>query len=699
MKVQDKDRENESRRQRSFGLRLNLFFFSVFVIFSVIIVRTAMLQFVEGPEMKQEAVNQITRDIPMQPVRGTIFSEDGVPIAYSKPTQTLYATPLKNFSNKEEVGLKNRPEVKKAVNQLLAKFKELNPSGEQPTLEEMLSRDRLDLENIRHYGYTPRKIRSDLTDKEIAYFKENKNEFAGILSLEVVEETTREYDADSVAVQTVGYLSQFKRVRENKNFPLYQDIYSKQKGESDPTMQYSEDEIVGYYGLEQQYQEELRGKNGYKRIEITPQLTAKEGGVQEIVAPSKGNDLWLNINKNVQTATEQAITDQIQTLRTTRPYVSTGFAVAMEVDTGNVVAMASMPDFDPNYYKTGSISTEHYNEIQYLYSNGTIRAKAPDDSRNKAESVVYLGSTIKPLSVLVGLKEGLFGPYDTYYDKGITYLNEYDKFGIKNSGGHFLGSINPRTAIQESSNTFMIDMVGKRLLSKYGSGVIDVWNEHMKEFGLGVRTGVDLPGEQEGTLDFTKTESGSLLTRMAYASFGQQGKYTTMQLAQYTVMLANRGERLKPHIVGKITNPEGEVVKKFGREVMNKAEYPAEYWDLIQKGMNTTLEGTFDDFPYDFARKTGTSTQQIRGEQVDNGVFIAYAPRENPKLAVAVVVPEGGFGSQSAAPIARKIFDAYDYEYGLDGVPKKTLQQTNEDGTPIEGTDAVGTDAADGQNP
>ncbi|NGZ76829.1 peptidoglycan D,D-transpeptidase FtsI family protein [Saccharibacillus alkalitolerans] len=691
MKVQDKDRENEMRRQRGFGLRLNLFFFSVFVIFSVIIVRTAMLQFVEGPELKQEAVSRVTRDIPMQPVRGTIYSADKVPIAYSVPTQTLYATPLKNYSN-DEAGVKNRPELKKAVNELLAKFKELNPSGEQPTLEEMLGKDRLDLENIKHYGYMPRKIKSDLNEAEIAYFKEHKNEFSGIMTLEIVEETKRQYDPDSVAVQTVGYLSKFKSVRENKNFEFYQNIYKSQKTNPNPALQYLEDEIVGYYGLEQEYQKALRGENGYKRIEVTPQSMAKEGGTEEIVAPKKGNDIWMSIDKYVQTETEKAISSQIQTLRATHPYVSTGFAVAMEVDTGNVVAMASMPDFDANYYNTGSISAEHYNEIENLYVNGTIRAKAPDDQRNKAESVVYMGSTIKPLSVLIGLKEGLFGPSTYYFDKGITYLNESDKKGIKNAGGHFLGNINPRTAIEKSSNTFMIEKVGKLLLSKYGSGVIDAWDQHMKEFGLGVPTKVDLPGEQSGTMDYTNDKE-SLLTRMAYASFGQQGKYTTMQLAQYTTMLANRGERLQPHIVKKITDSNGTVVWKAPRTVLNKAEYPDEYWDLIQKGMNTQLEGSFDGFPYDYARKTGTSTQHIRGTDIDNGVFVAFAPRENPKLAVAVVVPEGGFGSQSAAPIARKIFDAYDYQYGLDGVPKKSLPQTNPDGTPIEGAEA----AADGQ--
>ncbi|MGV2644691.1 penicillin-binding protein 2, partial [Clostridium perfringens] len=122
-------------------------------------------------------------------------------------------------------------------------------------------------------------------------------------------------------------------------------------------------------------------------------------------------------------------------------------------------------------------------------------------------------------------------------------------------------------------------------------------------------------------------------------------------------------------------------VKEFGREILNEVEFPKAYWQTVTRGMNTQGLAAFEDFKYDFARKTGTSEQEAKvngtWKKIDNGVFIAFAPRDNPKLAVAVVVPEGGFGSQSAAPIARKIFDAYDEVYGLDGTPhpKKTEEQ------------------------
>lgn len=196
----------------------------------------------------------------------------------------------------------------------------------------------------------------------------------------------------------------------------------------------------------------------------------------------------------------------------------------------------------------------------------------------------------------------------------------------------------------------------------------------MKEFGLGVATGVDLPNEFRGRIEY-RQEGQTALSSLAFASFGQQGKYTTMQLAQYASMLANKGKRMEPHLVKEIRDSEGNVVKKIEPKVLNEAKFEDSYWSIIHRGMDTNVGTAFNGFPYDYARKTGTSQQMIypgNGQgpiNVDNGVFIAFAPRENPKLAVAVVIPQGGFGASSAAPVARKIFDVYDKYYGLDGTP------------------------------
>ncbi|WP_458463580.1 penicillin-binding transpeptidase domain-containing protein, partial [Paenibacillus sp.] len=171
-----------------------------------------------------------------------------------------------------------------------------------------------------------------------------------------------------------------------------------------------------------------------------------------------------------------------------------------------------------------------------------------------------------------------------------------------------------------------------------------------------------------GRLEYTN-EDESALTRLAFASFGQQAKYTTMQLAQYTTMLANKGKRMEPHLVKEIRDADGNVVKEIKPKVLNEVDFAEAHWNEVHKGMVTKVS-SFDGFPYDYARKTGTSEQGTGPNKKENGVFIAFAPRDNPKLAVAVVVPEGGFGSVSASPIARKIFDAYDEVYGLDGTPK-----------------------------
>lgn len=403
---------------------------------------------------------------------------------------------------------------------------------------------------------------------------------------------------------------------------------------------------------------------------------------EEVIAsvpPVKGNDIWMTINKNIQQKTEQAITDQIRWLHTNsvqgklHPDALTGYAVAMEVDTGNVVAMASMPDYDTNIWTADKLAPAVYDRIKNNYLNGTITDTTSGISGNGLKSIIYLGSTIKPLSVLIGLKEGLFSTTSTYDDTGIAYFGKDDNASVSNSSGHVLGPLDPAKAIQESSNAFMVDMVGDPLYKKYQGKGIEVWDKYMKAFGLGVSTESGLPGEKAGAADYKNTEqAGSVQAALVLASFGQMGKYTALQLAQYTATLANEGERIKPQLVSKITDAEGNIVKEFHREVLNKSSFDSSYWKEIKRGMNTNVK-VFDGFPYDFARKTGTSEMDAYGVVRDNGVFIAYAPREHPKLAVAVIIPEGGFGSNSAAPVARKIFDAYDWEYGLNGVPKKGL--------------------------
>ncbi|MDO7907078.1 penicillin-binding transpeptidase domain-containing protein [Paenibacillus sp. JX-17] len=674
----EQEKDNDLAGRRRFTFRINLFFFSSFIIFTVIIVRLAILQFVEGPQLKQEESSSVTKSVPLPPIRGTIYDASGTAkLAYSTPVQSLYITLTKNYSKQLEDQRKPEqklmPEMQAMAAKLEAAFNKYgNPNAEKLTASQII--DEMDLNYTKSNGFTPRRLKMDLSEQEIAYFMAHKEEFPGV---EVVEENIRHYDPDTVAVQTIGYIRKYKGAR--TSLGKYKNIEAnmvKAGVNQDPGLVYQENEDVGFDGLELQYQDALRGKNGYKTVPVDPRNMPQ--GVESITPPQKGYDIYSTINKNVQVKTEQAIMDQLKWLHTNRvsgqthPNATTGYAVAMEVNTGNVVAMASMPDYDSNVWQSGSVGADDFKQIANVYQNGTIRPFSSGRPGQHPESVLLLGSTIKPLSVLLGLEEGLFTTSTYYHDNGTAYFGRNDSSRVRNSGGHAYGTLDPSAAIRHSSNTFMVDMVGERLYNKYKNMPeqgIDVWDRYMKEFGLGVSTGVDLPNEYLGKLEYTN-KNETALSRLAYASFGQQGKYTTLQLAQYVTMLANHGQRLQPHLVSQIKDDKGNVVQAMKPKVLNEAKFPESYWNEVIKGMATDVEA-FRGFPYDFARKTGTSQQSVGGVLKDNGVFIAFAPRENPKLAVAVVVPEGGFGAWSAGPIARKIFDAYDEEYGLDGVPKK----------------------------
>lgn len=674
----DKRKQDEGDAGSQFNLRINLFFFSTFIIFCVIIVRLAILQFVEGPELTEQETGGRTKNFPLQPIRGSIIDASGTPIAFSKPSNALYVTLLKNYNSQSDKGKKNLPEIKAFAEKMFKVFEEHGAAdAEKMTVEDIL--DELDLDSKKQGGYEPRRIKGDLTDKEVAYFIENKDEFPGV---EIVEENIRYYDKDAVAVQTIGYLQEFKGV---KSVDKYKKIDEQNKDQKDPGLKYTETERVGRDGLELMFQDELRGKNGYMSIPINP-LNMIDG-TPTLVPPEKGNNVHTTIHKEIQQKTEQAIVDQLKWLHTvpfsgkTHPNAKTGYAVAMEVDTGNIVAMASIPDYDPNVWKDG---TDDWDKVMPYYGNGTITPYSSGRSGNNLDSVPLLGSTIKPLSVLMGLNEGLFGVNDYYYDKGYGEFGG-DKSRVRNSQSRVFGSIDPAKAIEHSSNAFMVEWVGKQLFNKYGAKGIDVWDKYMKDFGLGVSTESGLLNEFKGKIEYRNIkQAGSPLAALVFASFGQSGGYTTLQLAQYTTMLANQGARLKPQLASKIEDQNGNVVKEFKREVLNEVKFPQIYWDEVIKGMNTQGLPSFDGFGYDFARKTGTSQQDvyIDGKRIstDNGVFIAFAPREKPKLAVAVIIPEGGFGSYSAAPIARKIFDAYDEVYGLDGTPHPKKVENADEG-------------------
>ncbi|WP_409342183.1 peptidoglycan D,D-transpeptidase FtsI family protein [Paenibacillus sp. MBLB4367] len=668
----------ERQKRNHFSARINMFFFATFVVFSVLIIRLAILQFVEGQELSELENQSTKRTITISPIRGNIYDLKGAPIASTISAQSLFY--------RVEPGQKSEDKIALARN-LEKIFTDLN-GGELilPAADIIKNMDvGIDIDGNKtkdpSYTFLPRRIKSRLTKDELAYFAEHRDELKG---LEITEESTRIYDDDQIAVQLVGYLRPYNVARNQK--ATYLNVYKDKQGE------YLNDEYVGFDGLEFLYQDELRGKNGTKSYPVNAQ--AQIIGQVEITPPEKGHNLHLTIEKSIQEAAEKGIVDQLAYMKSAdaraKQYPAigknavSGYAVAMEVNTGRVVAMASMPDYNSNVW-TGGISTAKLEEIQYRYTNGTIMERLPDIHDNKERgkhptSLVPLGSTIKPLSVLLGLNEGLISVNERYNDPTTFFFGrEGYKVGVSNSDKANYGVLTPSRALEKSSNTFMAEMIGDRLYksSKYppfdkknpdadNGNAIKIWDSYMKKFGLGVKTGSGLPGEYEGDIYYYNSAvKESTQSALIYASFGQQGRYTTLQLAQYASMLANRGKRYKPQFVDKVTTYEGDTVRTLEPELLNQEDIPAAYWNVLEKGMKEVFIQGFDGVSYSVVRKTGTSQQQVAGQTIDNAVFIAYAPADKPKLAVAVVVPEGGFGSWGAAPIARHIFDAYDQAIGL----------------------------------
>ncbi|GIP40747.1 penicillin-binding protein 2 [Paenibacillus sp. J31TS4] len=663
--------KKETQKRRQFSIRINVFFFCIFSLFSILIIRLAFLQFVEGKELAALEKQYSKRDITISPIRGNIFDRNSSPIASTTSTMSVSYRIEPGQTKDQKIALARK---------LADIFAQYGDNAKAPiTAEEIIKKMDVgfDLEGKETksptYTFWPRRIKSGLSKKEIAYMSEHRDE---LLGLEVSEESTRVYDSRNIAVHLVGYLRPYSTASNQKATWL-------QRYKTDETS-YLNDEYVGFDGLELMYQDELRGKNGSRTYPINNKEQIV--GQVEVTPPVKGNNLFLTIQKDVQLAAQQAITDHLSMLRNNPPNnfyalggrAVAGYAVAMEVDTGKVVAMASMPDYDPNVW-TGGIQPDEYAKIENRYTNGTIRERVPDLPKDQIpkhpSSLVPPGSTLKPLTVMVGMAEGILGPYEPYQDNGIYYYGKDNSGRVRNSDNKAYGRLTVSSALEHSSNTFMAAMVGNRLFSMVKNPV-DVWDSYMKKFGLGVTTGSGLPGESAGvSYYYENTQKYKAQFPLINASFGQEARYTVLQLAQYTTMLANKGKRYKPQFVNEIRTYEGELVKTFEPEILSEEKFSDTYWNVIKEGMKSRVDG-FDGVPYSFVRKTGTSEQDVGGKRIDNAVFVGYAPAENPKLAIAVVVPEGGFGAYGAAPIARKIFDAYDQYIGFNGVPKGTPEMT-----------------------
>lgn len=482
-----------------------------------------------------------------------------------------------------------------------------------------------------HSGFNPIRIKTDVTPDIVSIIEEQKSQYPGV----VIEVTPiRDYILKQEGAHTFGYVSEINDTE-----------LEKMKDEG-----YKSGDIIGKFGIEKIYDKELRGENGGQQVEVD--VSGKPVQILGRKEPVPGDDLELTIDIKLQQAAEKAVDEQL-----TQIGAHAAAAVVMNPQTGEILAMVSRPAFDPNLFAHG-ISSKDWNQLNnnpyHPMDNKTITGEYPP------------GSTFKIVTGTAALTEGVVTPDEQIFDSGHHWI-----IPKGNADGEALGWLNFRSALAHSDNVYFYEM-GNRL-------GIDRLEKYARMFGLGAKTGIDLPYEASGLVANRRYKEKNFddgewyLSETFDAAIGQGFNLVTpLQAAMVMGEIAADGKRYKPHVVNRIIAPDGSVVKDFQPELLLQLDVPEEDIKLVQDGLHDvtkygTAASSFRGFTVDIAGKTGTA-ENSQGR--DHGWFVAYGPFDNPNVVVAVIVENGGYGSQSAVPIGRKILEA---AFGLnqDGGDKK----------------------------
>lgn len=498
------------------------------------------------------------------------------------------------------------------------------------------------------HGYTavnPLCIAKDLDIRTVAQIEERRHEFPGVL---IDMEPERKYvDASNIA-HVLGYIG----------------LMNEEEYQANKDNGYKMNDKIGKSGIEKAAENYLRGINGKKRVEVdtSGRLTAELSSEPAI----PGNDVYLTIDTRLQKVAMESLQRNIEKIKSQADYKKNfgdafaGAVVAMDVTNGEVLAMASYPTYDPSVFLAGPEDKEAEEK----------KKEYREDAKNlpmfnRAISGVYTpGSVYKPITAIAALEEGIIRPQDKLYDRGYMTIGGMKFYCLEyrnKTGPHY--DIDLREALATSCNIYFHDIGYRTTIDK-----IDKW---AKYFGLGELTGIEIGGEAKGMRANKETKKQHRNddwrpADTAQSAIGQfDNIFTPLQIANYVSTLANGGKRFKPHLIKYVKKYDGSIVME------TKPEYEIvpvkkETIEAINEGMkevSNAVEGTaystFKDFPFKVASKTGTpeTGNESKGSS-SNGLFIAYAPADNPKIAVAVVVEHAVWGSYTA-PIARDVLKEY----------------------------------------
>jgi penicillin-binding protein 2 len=613
--------KDNQRELQQFRLRLTVLGGMVFFCFGLLLARFIWLQIVKHEDFAVKAEENRIAVVPIVPNRGLILDRNGVVLARNYSAFTLEITPSKLNTTLDEA----IDELSKLVSVELKdrkRFKKL-------------------LDESKGFEGVP--LRTRLTDEEVARFSAQRFRFPG--------------------VEVQARLSEIKAIEATDDAPNYKGT-----------------DHIGKEGLEKSYEKQLHGQTGYEEVEVSAGGRAIRTLSRTAATP--GNNLILSIDIELQKVVEEAFGEW------------RGAFVAIEPETGDILAYVSRPGYDPNLFIDG-IDTQSWNELNTSLDRPMI---------NRPLSGTYApGSTFKPFMALAALELGKRNPTQAYPDPGYFYLGGH-KFRDDKVGGH--GNVDLRRSVIVSCNTYYYQL---------GNDMgIDAIHDFMKPFGFGEKTGIDLENEKTGVLPSKewkrKRFKGAAAQKwvggdtISVSNGSGYNSYTPLQIAHAMANLANDGVVMKPHLVKIIEDGSTRARKLTVPKESYRIPLKQENIDIVKSamvGVNSEAGGTafraFANAGYTSGGKTGTAqvvaikanekynASALAERLRDNALYTAFAPADKPKIVVAMVVENAGWGAEIAAPIARKALDFY--LLGKRPADKETTKVPKEDAVsfdPIE---------------
>ena len=606
---------NYEREVYQFQLRIGIAGVAVVIAFLLLAARFVYLQVVQHDIYRAKAEDNRISIVPVPPNRGLIVDRNGLVLARNYSGYTLEIFPRRVRS------------VEGSIDEL-SELIEITPRDRR--LFKKLVAETRNAESLP--------IRTRLSDEEVAKFAANRYRFEGV---EIKGRLFRQYPYGDVASHALGYMG---RIDQADQARLEEDGVD---------ANYRGTDYIGKAGVEASYQHELHGTTGFERVEIDAAGRSKLPPLSR--TPSQpGNNVALTLDMTLQQVAENAFGER------------RGALVAIEPESGGVLAFVSKPGFDPNLFVDG-IDPQSWAEL-----NNSIDKPL----NNRAIAGMYPpGSTFKPFMALAALELGKRTPRSTIHDPGYFDFGGR-RFRDSRPGGN--GVVDLYKSIVMSSDTYYYQVA-----NDLG---IDAIAGFMKHFGFGERTGIDLQGEASGVLPspewkmkrFKRPEQQKWYAGETISIGIGQGynAYTPIQLAQAMATLANGGAMYRPHLIAYVDDPRTGERRPVEPELVHRVPVRRDHLEFVKRALaGVNKEGTaarsFANAPYTSGGKTGTAQligikqnekyeeSKVAERLRDHSLFIAFAPLENPKIALSVVVENGGFGARAAAPIARTVLDYY----------------------------------------